>query len=183
MKWPVFAIAAFVFVVAQLSLRSVFTLNSIGGVSPNLVAIFAVFVCLFATRSAALWACWMLGMALDLAPQAHAASIHVIGPNTLGFVAGGLIVLQLRAMVFRRRALTIGLLTLLFVIGAAVIAVFILALRNVYDAEPAIPGGPLAEFARRLGVALYSAILAIPLGWLLSVSIPLWSFPMSPQRR
>lgn len=183
MKWPVFAIFAFLAVVVQLSLRSTLTLHSIGGISPNLVGCLAVFVALFASRLSALWACWLLGLALDLAPQARYAPVHLIGPNALGFVFGCYIVLELRSMVFRRRALTIGLLTLLFLGASSMVAASILTIRGWYPGESMPLGGPLNELLQRWGVAVYSALIAVPLGWLLARTVSLWGFHSSAPRR
>ena len=69
MRWSVFAIAAFVVVVAQLSLRDTLILHSAGEIRPDFIACLAVFIALFAERSAALWACWILGLLMDLAPK------------------------------------------------------------------------------------------------------------------
>lgn len=183
MRWPVFAFFAFVCVVAQLSLRNVLTLESLGFVTPDIVACLAVFVALFAHRTSALWACWGLGLAMDLAPQLTRDGGHVIGPNALGYVFGGYMVLQLRTMVFRRRAVTLGFLTFVFVLAASVVAVALLTVRGWYAADNPMTSGALEEFMRRSGIALYSGIIAIPLGWLLGGTIRLWGFQSGMSRR
>jgi rod shape-determining protein MreD len=175
MRWPVFAIFAFFTVVAQLSLANVFALSSLGHIVPDLVACLAVFVGLFAPRMTVLWVCWVLGLAMDLAPAAGGGA-PILGPHALGYVFAGYVVLQLRTMVFRRRPLTMGFLTFVCVLAAGVVVVSVLTVRSWYPADPALPNGPLEEMARRLGIALYSALIAIPLGWLLCSTIPLWGF-------
>jgi rod shape-determining protein MreD len=183
MKWPLFTLFAFLVVAVQLSLRNVLTLESLGFITPDLVAVLAVFITLFAHRAAALWACWMLGMAMDLAPQASTTAAHVIGPHALGYVFGGYVVLQLRTMVFRRRALTMGFLTFACVLAASVVAVAIFTVRSWYAPEIPLQAGPVSEMVRRFGIALYSGLIAIPVGWLLGQSLPIWGFQNAHQRR
>lgn len=175
MRWPIFAIFAFAAIVAQLSVRNVLTLYALNGISPDLVAALAVFIALFANRSAALWACFILGVLIDLlAPAAGAAAFKVIGPHALGYAAGGYLVLQLRTMVFRRRAITIGFLTVLALIAAALVMVMLLTIRSWYP--QAAPYGPLSELGRHALMAVYSGVVAIPVGWLLARTLPLWGF-------
>lgn len=181
MRWPIFAIFAFAALVVQLSVRNVFTLFSVWGISPDVVAVLAVFVALFANRTSALWACFILGLLVDLAPQAHEASYHVLGPHALGYTAGGYLVLQMRSMVFRRRAITMGFLTLLSLIVASLVIVMLLSIRSWYPGE--MPYGPLSDLGRQCLVAVYSAVVAIPLGWLLNATVPLWGFQSANQRR
>ncbi len=173
MRWPVFIIFAFLAVVAQLSVRNAFTLYSIRGISPDFVAALAVFVALFANRSAALWACWTLGLLVDLAPP-DGSTYHLIGPHALGYAAGGYLVLQLRSMVFRRRAITMGFLTFLALIAASLVAVMLLSIRSWYPNELAY--APLNDLGRRVLIAVYSGVVAIAIGWLLNKSVPLWGF-------
>lgn len=183
MRWSVFAIAAFITVVLQLSVGQALTLHSIGPITPDLVACLATFLALFAQRSHALWACWTLGLIVDLAPAAGDMQWHLIGPNALGYVFGGYLVLQLRTMVFRRRAITTGLLTCLFLLASAVVATFLLTIRHWYIADTPLYHSPLGEFWLRFKIALYSGVIAIPFGWLLQVSIVAWGFTGGASRR
>src|SRR5690606_3649579 len=89
MRWSVFTAFAFVLIVVQVSVRNVFTLEQLRGLSPDLVACLVVFVSLFAHRSSVLWACWILGMLMDLAPSDRGLEYHLLGPHALGYVAGG----------------------------------------------------------------------------------------------
>ena len=182
MRWPVFAVFALGFIVVQLSLRGAFTLQSVGWISPDIVACLVVFVALFAHRQSALWACWILGVAMDLAPSPGGGT-HIVGPYALGYVFGAVVILQLRTMVFRRRTLTMGFLTALCVLASSVVAVTILMVRSWYPGGPILPGGPFMEFIRHVGIAIYSGLLAIPLGWLLGTTVNLWGFQSNIPRR
>lgn len=174
MRWPVLVMFGFVLIAVQLSLRNALTLQSLWGISPNVVAPLAVFVALFAPRSAALWSCWWLGLVLDLAPQAAATPHHLLGINALALTAGGYVILQVRTTVFRRRALTVGFLTLAFLVAAALVAGSLLTIRSWYPGE--LPYRPLVSLGKSVLAALYSGVIAIPLGWLLNQTFPLWGF-------
>ncbi len=183
MRWSVFAIIAFVVVVLQLSVREVLTLHSVGSISPDFVACLATFIALFAARTSALWACWILGLVMDLAPRGGETAWHLIGPNALGYAFGGYLVLQLRTMVFRRRAVTTGLLTFLFLMSVAVIATFLLTVRHWYIADTPLYHSPLGEFWQRIKIAVYSGAVAVPFGWLLQITIATWGFQSGAARR
>jgi cell shape-determining protein MreD len=176
MRWSVFAIFTFVAIVLELSLRNVFRLEKLGGISPSFIACLAVYVSLFAHRLSVMWGCWLLGLLMDLAPAANNAP-PIIGPNALGYVFGGLLILQLRTMVFRRRSITLGALTLTFLLAASIAAVAILVMRGwFYPHSPLMHSGALSELLRRFGITLYSGIVGIPLGWLLLTTLPVWGF-------
>jgi rod shape-determining protein MreD len=174
---------AFIVVVLQLSVREVMTLHSIGSVSPDLVACLATFIVLFAARSTALWACWILGLVMDLAPAAGDTAWHLIGPNALGYTFGGYLVLQLRTMVFRRRAITTGLMTFFFLLGVGVVATFLLTVRHWYIADTPLYHSPLGELWLRIKIAVYSGAVAIPFGWFLQITIATWGFQGGATRR
>lgn len=185
MRWPVFAIAAFIVIALQLSLRDVLmTLRSVGSISPDLVACLATFIAMFAARTSALWACWILGLLMDLAPPAGKMSWHLVGPHALGYVFGGYLVLQLRTMVFRRRAISTGFLTFLFLLASGIVATVLLTIRHWYlPEETPLHGSPLGELWLRCKIAVYSGLVAIPFGWLLQITIVLWNFHGGPGRR
>jgi cell shape-determining protein MreD len=183
MRWGVFLLVAFVTLAAQFSLRNVLTLQSIGAVSPDLVACLGAFVSMFAPRATALWACWLLGLIMDLGPPAGQTAWHLIGPQALGYTFGSLLVLHMRVMVFRRRALTAGFVTFLFVLACGLVEVMLLAVRSWYLPDTPLYHGPLGELWIRVKVALYSGLIGMPLGWLLQTTIPAWNFVGGASRR
>jgi rod shape-determining protein MreD len=183
MRWPVFAMFAFGALVVQLSVRSVLTLNSAGGISPDLVACLLVFVALFAHRTSVMWACWMMGLLIDLAPPEQDLSYRIIGQHALGYVFGGYVILTLRTMVFRQRALTLGFLTFVMLLAASIVGVAMLALRSQLYNDALLPGGALRELWQRILIALYSGVIGMPVGWALLNSLSLWGFQTGSQRR
>jgi len=188
-RWIVFAVAALVGLVFDTGLSEVLRIEKLGHVRPSLCAVLAVFVALSAPRTAALWACLVLGLLLDLAHPLTVAEnrvVYLIGPHALGYLVGGWLVVSGRPMVFRRRALTIGVMTVLCLLAAQLVAVGLYALRaQAWYPGPAIfwtDSSAMAELGVRLLAVVYSGLLAIPVGWLLVQTIGLWGFPASPHR-
>ncbi len=181
MRWAVFLVFAALAMLLDGGLGTVLALETLWGIRPSACAVLAVFVALSAPRTAALWSCLLLGLLLDLsAPLTMPGGrvLHLVGPCALGFVAGAWLVLRGRTMVFRQRALSIGAMTVLFLLAANAIAVALYAARTWY------PGGPVhwtdastaAAILRRVLIAVYSGLLAVPVGWLLVRTTPLWGF-------
>jgi cell shape-determining protein MreD len=183
MRWSVFAVAAFIVLALQFSARDVLTLHSIGGISPDLVACLAAFISMFAPRVTALWACWILGLMMDLGPPPGRNDWHLIGPHALGYAFGGVLVLHVRVMMFRRRALTAGVVTCLFLLASALVEVMLLTVRSWYLADTPMYLGPLGELWMRLKTAIYSGLIGMPFGWLLQTTIPMWNFIGGASRR
>jgi len=189
MRWSVFAVVTLMFLALETSLRNMLRLDAFGRVSPSFMAALLVFLSLFTPRQTALWAALILGVLVDLSTalqQPGARELHLIGPYALGYVAASFLVLQIRSMVFRRRLLTFCILTFLSMTLVAIVVVTAYVLRSwlpwaegFYPTDGSAPG----ELGRRLGIAVYSALLAIPLGWLLIRTARLWGFAqVSPTR-
>ena len=72
----------------------------------------------------------LLGLLVDLAsPLMHGRDQvgPLLGPHALGYVFGCYMILQLRAMLFRRRAVTFAVMTAMAMIAAGLVVVFLLA--------------------------------------------------------
>jgi rod shape-determining protein MreD len=180
-RWPVFAVFAYLALVLEVSLRNVLLLGPVG---PSFVAVLVVFVSLFAPRLTALWACWSLGLLVDLCtPLMHGADEvgPMLGPHALGYVFGGYVILQLRAMLFRRRAVTFAVMTAISLVAAGLVVVFLHAVHRLYPGE-GLEMRPLGELLLRLAVAGYSGVVALLLGPLLVWTVPLWRFRAGPQQ-
>ncbi|MHC4219084.1 MAG: rod shape-determining protein MreD [Planctomycetota bacterium] len=116
MRWVVFIVFALLGLVFDTGLNEVLRIEKLGNIRPGLCGVVAVFVALSAPRTTALWACLVLGLLLDLSHPLTVAEnrvVYLIGPYALGFALGGWLVIAGRAMVFRRRPLTIGVMTVL----------------------------------------------------------------------
>jgi cell shape-determining protein MreD len=182
-RWTVFLIAACLFVAMDNSLLKSLRIGEApnSAVWPAAAGCLAVFVCLFAPRAAALWACWMLGLLIDLTgpiPALSGGTLRILGPAALGFTVAALLVLRFRAAMFRRRILTVGVLTCGFLIVAGLVQMTIGAVQSWYPGGVQYWGsGPAStELFRRMLGALYSGLLGVPIAWLLFKTMPLWSF-------
>lgn len=181
MRWAIFGIFAALGLVFDAGMASALALETIWNIRPSLCAVLGVFIALSAPRGAALWACFVLGLLLDLSEPLTMPGdrvLHLVGPYTLGFVAGGWLIVGGRTMVFRQRPLTVGVMTVLFLLVVHAVAVMLYVVRTWY------PGGPVywtdvstaVAILRRILIAAYSGVVALPLGWLLLRSMPLWGF-------
>jgi hypothetical protein len=152
----------------------------IGGTVPGLAGTLAVFLVLAAPRRAALWACLSIGLLLDFNVEAlyDGSPYHLIGPYTLGFLFGANLILPLRSMVFSRNPLTFGLLTFLFLLAVTIVYLAIWRVRGFYADTLPVWGteSAVTQFSRLLVWALYSGAIAIPVGWLLVRTTPIWGF-------
>jgi cell shape-determining protein MreD len=189
MRWTVFLIMAFLALAVDHSFTRVLTVSSeTMEIRPSITPALAVFVALAAPRMAALWACLLLGLLVDLPFQntstvSGAGALVVVGPYALGYVFGGYFICQLRASVFRRRALTIGVLAACLAMAAATVAISCGVIRSWHPASW-YAGAPLTwprgsaggELLRQLLCSLASGLVAIPVGWMLIRTVPLWGF-------
>jgi rod shape-determining protein MreD len=180
MRWVVFLVAAVICVVLDVSFLDGLAPDAGRLIRPSLTAVLAVFLALSAPRMTALWACFVLGLLLDLSyPVTHEGRVlYLVGPFTLGYVAGAWLTIRTRPVLFRQRALTIGVVATVFVVVVNVVAVVLYLLRSLH------PSGGVswtdASIARTVGVrllaAVYTGLVAIPAGWLLVKTVPLWGF-------
>jgi len=188
-RWVVFLIFALIGVAIDGGLLDVLRIESLWDVRPSFCAVLAVFIALSAPRLTALWGCFALGLLLDLSTPYTADGnrmVWLVGPYALGLLAGGWLVVRGRTIVFRRRALTIGVMTLGCLLVAQVIIVVLLMLRS----RGWYPGGPVhwtdlslgIEVLRRILIALYSGLFGVPAGWLLVRTLPLWGMQTSVHR-
>ena len=193
MNWAVLAIAAVLGLVLDQSVLDGLALDRLDPASarqikPSFCGMLAVFVALGAPRMPALWACFILGMLLDLSLPLTLApdrAFYLVGPHALGYVAGGWLVVKGKAMVFRQRPLTMGVMTFGLLLVVHVVVVILYQIRVWHPGQEVCwtdgsVGGAL--FRRALG-ALYSGLFAIPVGWLLVKSMPLWGFEAGGPRR
>jgi rod shape-determining protein MreD len=188
-RWAVFVVFAVIGLVFDTGFSEALRIRTLADIRPSLCGAIAVFVALSAPRTAALWACFVLGLLLDLSFPVTVSgnrTLHLIGPYALGYTAGGWLVLHARTMVFRRRPLTIGVMTVVCLAAVHLVAVILYVLRS----RAWYPGDvvfwtdttAMAELGRRLLGAVYSGLVAVPLGWLLVRSMPLWAFQTTVHR-
>lgn len=184
MRWPIFAIAAYLALVLQTGFKGMVHL---GGVTPSLLLILLVYVGLSAPPLAVLWAGAVLGLLYDLSAAVPATGVplYVVGAGVLGFMVGGYATLQIRALVFRNSSVTVAIAVFFSGIMVHLVIVAMLTVRGV----PFVPGEVIAGWAaadqliQRFLELLYSTIVAIPLGRLLLWTDRWWGFVTLTSRR
>ena len=117
MRWVPLAILIYVLVVIQTSLLGIVTLRwaAVGPVRPDLMAILAVYLALYARSGAdAMLAAWIMGMAIDLTTGAGPKVSTAAGPMALGSALAAGCVFRLREVVFRDSHVAQGVMAGLF---------------------------------------------------------------------
>lgn len=184
MNWTLLAVVLFVSLAADVSVAHVLSFKDI---SPSFAMILVVFLALHAPRSAVPWIGWGAGLLVDLLTPIPHGPLEVgplIGPHALGWCFGGYLVMLVRTMLFKRQIHTVAAMTLMFAVAASLLAVFILALHSIYEPVDVgwAEGGAVRELLRRLGVGLYSGLIALVLGPILTLTLPAWAFRQSMPR-
>ena len=153
---------------------------SIGGTSPCLAGVLAAFISLNASRRAAWWGCFLMGLLVDLSsPQLVMGSLLFLpGPNTLGFALGSGTVTVMRSLLLRRSMLTVAAMTFVLLLAVSLIWVFIWSIRGIWlDGSVPWPETALLELGKRIGWCLSSAVMGLPVGWALNRTFSWWGFP------
>jgi cell shape-determining protein MreD len=192
MRWFIFLVFAFVLLVLETGLRSLLRVDtSAGQVCPSFLLILATFVAVWAPARIVPWAMLVLGLLCDLQPIPVVEPVTVasiIGPATLGYMLGGFAVLQVRSLIYRNSPFALAITVIVAGVFVHLVIIAALTVRGV--PLPGFPGrlegwSVADQFYRRFFELLYTAALAVPLGWLLGKTQPIWGFESvkSPWRR
>ena len=148
MRWPAFAILAYLVLAIQLALGGFI---NYGSASPNLVLPVAIFIAINARREDALVAAFILGLLQDLFSQQP--------PGLYAFSYGlvGLFVVGARPAVYRDHPLTHFFVTL---VGGLVTGAVVLLNEWAYPVLHHVIDAPRPSFSRMLASIIYTAILA-----------------------
>lgn len=179
MRWTIFVIFAFAALVLELGLRNLLKLELAGNASPSFVLILAVFVAMWAPPRVALWSGLILGLLLDLNNPfvENGSEYALIGPAALGYVLGAYAVVQLRGLVYRDSPFALAALVFVGGIFVHLLIVAVLTLRGLPILAYPIPDWHAApQLYQRFWELLYTAIVAVPLGFILLRTMPLWAF-------
>jgi rod shape-determining protein MreD len=183
MNWSAFILAAAVALTLDASLMPAL---EFAGATPSLVGCLAAFVALHAERRRAWWGCWTLGLLVDLSsPVAIDGSMAFVpGPNALAFTLGAALVLSLRAELMRRSMIAAAVATLGLLALASLAWTMVWTLRGWGpDGEWPWTGTASSQLLRDLTRAAVTAVLALPVSWLLARTFDHWGFPASRRRR
>lgn len=168
MRVPIFAIFCYVFLVLEISLRRA----NMDGAMPNLMLILLVFVGMYAPFKVVLWSGMAIGILVDLAyAQNVAEPVHtaaIVGPNALAYLLGGYTSVKLRTMVFRDSPITLAVMVLVVGIVVYLTAVLLLRIRGFIGfSDPIRHFSASGELVTAFVEIIYSAVLAVPIGFLL----------------
>ena len=159
MRWVVLAIMVYLITLAQTSLADILTISlpAVGPVRPDLLAMLAVYVALYARDGAdAMISAWMMGLAIDLTTGAGAEVSTVVGPMPLAYALVAGVIFKLRDTVFRDSITTQCCMALAFCALAHwfwVTSQWLLAFKQVSFGRYAL------MLAQVLVTALYTAML------------------------
>lgn len=174
MNWLTFIITTYILLSAEIGLRGLLVIGD--QVYPGFLLILLVFIGLAASHHTVGWAALILGLLVDLQPTTGALAVP--GPAAIGYLVGGYAILQLRTLLFRESVLTLAI--MVFAVGIFVnlaeVALYSFRGLGFLAGEP-IPGWSAAgELVTRFLRLLYTTVVAIPLGWVLVKTTPLWRF-------
>jgi rod shape-determining protein MreD len=178
MRWWIFAIVAYISLALEVSLRDVLEIGTTG-VAPSFVIIYATFIALNAPSRVAIWSCLVLGLAMDLLNTTGDGTYVIVGPYALGFALACFLLLQLRTMVLHRNLTTLAFCVLVAAVFAHIVILALMTARSWIDPFAWSTGRQLLT---RLGIALYSAALTLPLGVLNPLLTRLHDFPQQHAR-
>jgi hypothetical protein len=152
----------------------------IAGHWPSLVGVLMAWVALHASREAALGAALLVGFYADAQPPAvwGDGSGVVLGPHMLAWVVAVLAVVEVRDVLFRRNAATVAVSAFALALGQSLVFLVIAGVRRLYaDPAPLWGGGSGAlAFGHDALDALYTGVVALPVGWLLQRTMDWWGF-------
>ena len=177
MNWFVFAILAYVLYAVQILLAPLWTVHwGEQRLEPILMLILLVFIGLQARAIAVGWAALILGLLVDVSLQQHEPGL--IGPWAIGFLAAGYALVQLRNLLFKDSMFTIAIMTFVAGVFAYLVATTIHVMRGIpMFNNPPVEGFSAADqLFHGFGVLVYTAAVAVPLGYVLLKTRPAWGF-------
>jgi len=201
MRWLVFILFSYIALALDWGLVALFQVDigSLHLVRPSFLLILAVYVAWSASPSVVPWAMLSLGVVCDLVPlpiQGHGQEMLmfgprdvrdyvVIGPCALGFLAGGYVAQLLKGLMSRHSVLAFGIVVFFSGIFIHLVIVALLTLRGlpITPAEPVAQWDAADQLARRFMEMLYTGLLAIPVGFILTQTDPIWNFPLTQRSR
>ena len=177
MNWLVVGILSWIALGMERGLKDAFQLGD-SAIAPSFIVVLVVYIAAWARRPQALVLGLLIGLAADLladhstAPQGDVLTI--VGPEAIGMLLAAYTVSIMRAWMLRSSSLAIGVMS---IIACAVSGVLGLTLLKMHNMAEALALGPASsELGQRMGTALYSGIVAVPLAMGLNFIRPLLGF-------
>lgn len=174
MNWLTFAILTYLAYALEIVLAPIWPMQ---GHAPLVLLVLLVFVGLQASAMSVAWAAIVLGLLADLLPIQQ-SQVGVIGPWAIGFLAAGYALVQLRNLLFRDSMFTIGIMTLVAGVFALLVAVTLQAFRGIpmLGNEPVVGFKAAEQLYSGFFTLLNTAVFAIPMGYALLRTRPMWGF-------
>ncbi len=190
MNWTIYAIFVYVFLAVQTGFAPALELASdwrYGPVAPRFELILVVFVGLLAARGTTIAAWVIVGALVDLLtvyPSGGGGDgLTLIGPYTLGFLVGALVLHQIRGMVLRTHPLSMAFCVFVCGLTVSLVVVALFTIRSWYDGA-SMPGfSGAAELFARILSTVYTAALALLFAWPLLKTTNLLGLQLSRQSR
>ncbi|WP_432799496.1 hypothetical protein [Poriferisphaera sp. WC338] len=178
MNWLILVLVSYGLLAVEMGTKPLISLpEGLGGMAPSLLLVLGVYVVMMGRGNVVLWVMLGLGVVVDLMSSTIPGG-PIVGPNALGFLVGGIAVLQMRGFVFRESVLAMSVMVFACGIFASLVAIFMIKLRGLgwLTNEP-VPGWQSADQMYRYFMMLvYTTVLSLPLGFVLMKSTPMWGF-------
>jgi len=159
------------------------TLLAIGHTSPSFLLILMVFTSLWVSPLSAAYTALLLGLLVDLSkpilPANQMIDVALIGPACLGYLTGAYVTMQIRGMIFRHSPIAIGVMVFIAGAFAHLVTMSLLTARGLpwLVAEPIQGWNAADQLVARFLELVYTAMLAVPLGYILVRLQRLLGFP------
>lgn len=181
MRWWVFLPFAFLVAALDAALMPAF---AVWGHVPHLVPVLLSFVLLYASRESAMGGALVLGLLADVASPALVAGVDgpsaapILGPHMLAYAGAAWAVLEMRTWLYRRNTLTLSFTAAVVAVLVSLGFLAVAGVRAAYADDYPLWGGGRAITALGADLldALWTAVLAVPAGWLLQRTLGLWAF-------
>lgn len=177
MNWIAFAVAAWLALGAELGLKPALSIGSTP-VAPSFALVLLSFVAMWAPPTVVYAAALLVGVLLDCTHPpgllGGASSVVVIGPYALGCLAGAYAAVTARGVLIKQNPLAFAFVALVLTLVTHAVVVTLLRIRASYDPL-------LVTFTHEVGVRFWSTVytgaVALLLGPILRLAIPVFGFP------
>ncbi|MSR43836.1 MAG: hypothetical protein EXS15_00545 [Phycisphaerales bacterium] len=185
MKWIVAVPLLLAVLVADISFMPAF---EIGSVHPKLTLILVAFVAMHAPLEELNWFALLAGLMMDLSNPSFFgphAPFYLIGPSAIGLFFAVQLLVAVRGFLVRRNPIAVAAMAGALTVASGLMWTAWWALRSWYPDSPPPwgDGSALLELGSQFAQALSTAVMALPIGWLLIRTHSWWNFPSTLPRR
>jgi len=180
MRWTVFFIFAYLALIMQVGMEKLLAFGE-DRVTPSFLLILGVYIGMAAPPMTTAWALFILGLFADLTRHYLTGDdqvVWLIGPGALGMLAGAVVVVQLRVMMYRNSIIAMALMVFVVGIFSNLVSIAMVTSRGLAWAptDGIAMWNAADELVRQFHEVVYTTIVAIPIGAILLRLLPLWRF-------